>query len=486
MRHSTSNSNRRNARTFIASILSYVLLASQLTPLALAANNSLFRGAPTKVSDIARGEKVGRRSAAAEPVSLAPLPITAPNIVATKVDSYPSAPNPANPGEVITYDVTISNTGTADATGVQFNDTIDPNTTLVPGSVNTQPITTDDTYNVLGNVRIQPNAAAGLLVNDIDPDTGTNAGLTASGPATSAQGGSVSVNADGSFSYNPPAGFEGIDTFTYTVTDTGGKTDTGTVTLTITGMIWFVNAAAGGGGDGRLTTPFNCLTGGGCFSSVNDGVGNHPAANDNIFLFTGAYTGGLTLLDNQKLIGQAASAPLATIAVVTVPANSDPLPLTGGASPIITSGANGVNIAVGASNTLRGFTIGNTTGAKLASGANFGTLTLGNNAAPDLLLTGTGQALNLTGGTFAPTSGLIAVTSTSSGGQGIVLSSVAGTISFGSTTISGNATQCILVTGSTADINFGNTSCTGGTDGVSLQNNSVGTRTWERQCFSPC
>jgi len=478
MRHNTSNSNRRNARTFIASILSYVLLASQLTPLALAANNSSFRGAPTKVSDIARGEKVGRRSVAAEPVSLAPLLITAPNIVATKVDSYPSAPNPANPGEVITYDVTISNTGTADATGVQFNDTIDPNTTLVPGSVNTQPITTDDTYNVLGNVRIQPNAAAGLLVNDIDPDTGTNAGLTASGPATSTQGGSVSVNADGSFSYNPPAGFEGIDTFTYTATDTGGKTDTGTVTLTITGMIWFVNAAAGGGGDGRLTTPFNCLTGGGCFSSVNDGVGNHPAANDNIFLFTGAYTGGLTLLDNQKLIGQAASAPLATIAVVTVPANSDPLPLTGGASPIITSGANGVNIAVGASNTLRGFTIGNTTGAKLASGANFGTLTLGNNAAPDLLLNGTGQALNLTGGTFALTSGLIGVTSTSSAVQGIVLLSVAGTISFGSTTISGNTTQGIFVTASTASINFGNTSCTGGTDGVSLQNNSAGTRTF--------
>jgi len=250
MNPNTSNSNSRNARTLIASLLSYVLLASQLTPMALATNGPSFRSDPSKVSDIARGEKVGRRSMAAEPVSLAPL--AAPNIVATKVDSYAGAPNPANPGDVITYDVTISNTGTADATAVVFNDTIDPNTTLVPGSVNTQPITTDDAYDVLGNVRIQPNAAAGLLANDIDPDTGTNTGLTASAGATSTQGGSVSVNADGSFSYNPPAGFEGTDTFTYTVTDTGGKTDTGTVTLTITGMIWFVNAAAGGGGDGRL------------------------------------------------------------------------------------------------------------------------------------------------------------------------------------------------------------------------------------------
>ena len=324
MRNNALNSDRRNARTLIASLLSYVLLASQLTPLALAANGPSFRNAPAKATDIAR-EKAGRRSVAAEAVSLAPLPLAAPNIVATKVDSYPSAPGPANPGEVITYDVTISNTGTADATGVVFNDTIDPNTTLVPGSVNTQPITTDDTYNVLGNVRIQPNVAAGLLANDIDPDTGTNAGLTASGPATSTQGGSVSVNADGSFSYNPPTGFEGTDTFTYTVTDTSGKTDTGTVTFTITGMIWFINAAAGVGGDGRLTTPFNCLTGAGCFSSLNDGTGNHPAANDNIFLYGGSYTGGVVLLNNQKLIGQGSNSltTLQAIAGVTLPANSD-------------------------------------------------------------------------------------------------------------------------------------------------------------------
>ena len=199
-----------------------------------------------------------------------------------------------------------------------------------------QPIATSDTYSVLGNVRIQPNAAAGLLANDFNPDTGSNAGLTASGPVTTTGGGDITINADGSFVYNPPAGFEGADTVTYTITGTGGKTDTAVVTFNIAGMIWFVNAAAGAGGNGRLTTPFNCLTGAGCFSAVNDGVGNHPAVNDNIFLFSGAYNGGLTLLNNQKLIGQGASAGLASIAVVTVPANSDALPPTGGANPLIT------------------------------------------------------------------------------------------------------------------------------------------------------
>src|SRR5207244_12222965 len=58
------------------------------------------------------------------------------------------------------------------------------------------------------------------------------------------------------------------------------------------------------------------------------------------------------------------------------------------------------------------------------------------------------------------------------GEQGIKLAKYAGTVDFGSTTISGNTTQCILIGTTTADISFGNTSCTGGSDGVSFQNNS--------------
>ena len=95
MNHIPSNSNRRNTRTLIASLLTYVLLASQLAPLAFATNGSSFRDAPAKASEIVRDEKVGRRSVAAEPVSLAPLPIAVPNIVATKVDSYAGAPAPS-------------------------------------------------------------------------------------------------------------------------------------------------------------------------------------------------------------------------------------------------------------------------------------------------------------------------------------------------------------------------------------------------------
>src|ERR1043165_7117014 len=202
----------------------------------------------------------------------APNAVPVPNITATKVDAWDDSGTPdgkADPGQTITYTVTITNTGTADATGVTFNDSVDLNTTLVPGSVNTQPIGIPDTYNVIGNVRIQPNAAQGLLTNDIDPDTGNNTGLTPSGPSTSTNGGNVTINTDGSFSYNPAPGFTGTDTFTYTLTDSGGKTDTTTATFKVgngtatpgTNVVWFVDPAAPAGGDGRKSSPFNCYTG---------------------------------------------------------------------------------------------------------------------------------------------------------------------------------------------------------------------------------
>src|SRR5260221_157922 len=122
-------------------------------------------------------------------------------------------------------------------------------------------------------------------------DTGNNTGLTAStGSATSTQGGNVTVNSDGSFSYNPPPGFTGADTFTYTVTDPTGKTGTGTVTLNISGMVWFINNAAAScttlaAGCGRLTNPFKLLAD---FQALNNSAGNNPAANDNIFIYESA------------------------------------------------------------------------------------------------------------------------------------------------------------------------------------------------------
>ncbi|HYH84746.1 MAG TPA: Ig-like domain-containing protein, partial [Pyrinomonadaceae bacterium] len=282
------------------------------------------------------------RSAPLSPALAAPL---APSLTATKVDSFadPDGDNKAEPGDTITYTVTITNNGT-DATNVVFNDTIDPNTTLVPGSVQTQPIAANDSYNVLGNIRIQPNAASGLLANDCDPDNGgtcSSAGLSASGPSSSAQGGDVTVNADGSFSYNPPAGFEGADSFTYTVTDASGHNDTATATFTVNEMVWFVDNTAAPGGDGRLTNPFNSL-------APLNGAGDPDESFDVIYVLqgAGAYGGGIVLEDNQRLAGQGTSLD-AALAVygITVPPHSDARPAATGAPTLANAGGDVITLA---------------------------------------------------------------------------------------------------------------------------------------------
>jgi hypothetical protein len=392
-------------------------------------------------------------------VATAPLNPAAPVITATKTDALlidNDADGNADTGDTLKYTVTITNNGGGDATGVMFNDTLDPNTTFVPGSLTTTPIAVSDTYAASGNIQISINAANGVLANDNDADGNT---LTASAGATSTNGGNVTMNADGSFTYNPPAGFEGTDTFTYTATD-GTTPSTATVIISVSGMIWFINNAAAAGGDGRLTSPFNALTGAGSFDSV---AADDPG--DNIFLYTGSgnYNGGLTLLAGQRLIGQGAGNTLSAITGVNPPSGSLALPATGGTSPTIVSASNGVNIGV--NNLVRGLDFGNRSGAAIA-GSNFGLLTV-----REVNISGNGQALSLTTGVLDTAFG--SVSSTNSSTTGISLTTVSGNSVSGLTSIQNPSGVGIQVTTSDASLNFGNTAVVGsGGTGVNLQSNT--------------
>ena len=51
---------------------------------------------------------------------------------------------------------------------------------------------------------------------------------------TTTEGGTVTLNTDGTFTYSPPAGFIGEDTFDYSIIDPSGASDAATVTLTVT------------------------------------------------------------------------------------------------------------------------------------------------------------------------------------------------------------------------------------------------------------
>ncbi len=291
--------------------------------------------------------------------------LLAPAITATKsfvlLESEGGSAGPT-PGDILKYTVVINNGATAgaenNATGVIFTDQIDANTTLVPGSLKSGPVAIDDSYSTVGNVSIAVPVGSGLMLNDVNLN-GTP--MTVTSIDDMGTMGDVTFNANGSFTFNPDPGFEGTTTFTYTV-DNGYMTSTGTVTMTVTGMIWFINASAPAGGDGRINTPFNTMN---AFNATSlDELG------DNIFVYTGTYTNtsSTLLLEQQKLIGQGAvGASLAALAGVTFsthpPISPATIPTVNGTNPVINQAANSINMQ--SRNEVRGVNINNTGGTSL-------------------------------------------------------------------------------------------------------------------------
>ncbi len=305
------------------------------------------------------------------------------------------------PTEVGTFNVTVTVTD-------NFGCTASRSATL-----NVRIDAVDDTYpqTVIGNVAVDSaNIPFSVFSNDSAPADATISTFD----ATSVRGGTVAMTTAGAglgqFTYNPPPGYEGSDSFTYTLTSSG-QSDTATVTLTVSGMIWFIDNSQATNGDGRLGSPFNSI------ANFNSGAADD--AGDNIFLYrqTAAnYTGPLTLLNNQKLIGQGATASLSDITGLTPPSGSAALPATGGTRPVIAHNANNLTLAQG--NLLRGFNVSNTGGTALV-GNGFGNLT-----ASEVGVSNTnGVAINLNNGN--PTASFTSV-SASGGANGISLQNTTG------------------------------------------------------------
>ena len=133
--------------------------------------------------------------------------------------------------DTFTYTISDGNGGTDTAT-----------VTITVTGVNDAPSAGNDT-GATDEDTVLNVAATGVLANDSDPDTGDSLTVTAF-DATSTKGATVSVAANGSYSYDPTgsatlnalaAGVTTTDTFTYTISDGNGGTDTATVTITITG-----------------------------------------------------------------------------------------------------------------------------------------------------------------------------------------------------------------------------------------------------------
>lgn len=105
-------------------------------------------------------------------------------------------------------------------------------TTIAIGPANIAPTAAAHAYDTVRDVALSVTPD-GLLENAFDPEGQT---LTVSAyDAASANGGTITavdVNT-GAFTYTPPSGFTGVDTFDYTITDGFGGFDTATVTVTV-------------------------------------------------------------------------------------------------------------------------------------------------------------------------------------------------------------------------------------------------------------
>ena len=103
------------------------------------------------------------------------------------------------------------------------------NVTVVVAPVNDAPIASNDTYTALEDVPLTI-AAAGILANDLDVDGDVLTSLLVSDAAH----GSLSLNADGAFTYTPYTNYFGSDSFTYSASDGYATGNVATVTINIT------------------------------------------------------------------------------------------------------------------------------------------------------------------------------------------------------------------------------------------------------------
>jgi VCBS repeat-containing protein len=93
---------------------------------------------------------------------------------------------------------------------------------------NTAPIANDDAYTIDEDV-VLTIPAPGVLANDIDGEGEPLSAILDTGPSN----GTVTLNADGSFTYTPAADFNATDSFTYHANDGALDSNVATVTITV-------------------------------------------------------------------------------------------------------------------------------------------------------------------------------------------------------------------------------------------------------------
>lgn len=198
----------------------------------------------------------------------------------------------------------------------------------------------DDAFTTPGNTRI---VDMNVRANDPDPVLVIKSFSVETTPA----GGTVTRNGD-LFTAEPPVGLGNANfTFTYTVEDAEGYSDTATVTVSTTDLVWYVNAAASAPFLGTYTRPFSSLAQAATASNAKSGK-------QTVFVYSGSLSGGVSLTKGQDLIGQGVAfsptpnpaAPNAFISASTSPTLSGGVNLSGGSAQLAGVKVSGGGVVV--------------------------------------------------------------------------------------------------------------------------------------------
>lgn len=157
------------------------------------------------------------------------------------------------------------------------------------------PVARDDAYTTALNTAVAIPAGTGVLAND----TLNGGNITVAFPTTSAQGGTVSFSDNaGAFTYTPGNGFQGVDSFSYTLSN-GYGVSSAAVTITVGAAVptqgFFVDSVNGNDTTGNAAT-------GSPFRTIQAAM-TAAGANTTIVVRPGNYTGAVNLLNGQRLIG---------------------------------------------------------------------------------------------------------------------------------------------------------------------------------------